>query len=156
MLDLAAVWKGMTSIIFLLINQEMVIVTPQGHPLEKEGEDSDCRCWTIIRLSVMTGIVGWERILKSLYKKYDVTPDIIVECPDEYSIVALVRENFGIALYAADRRSWMKTLASAFTQIEDLEIVPSDLYVLDEEMRYHLPAVERFITYMKEAGRGRN
>ena len=33
-----------------------------------------------------------------LYRKYQLHPNIIMECPDEYSIVALVRENFGIAL----------------------------------------------------------
>ena len=35
---------------------------------------------------------------RALYAKYNIQPDIIVECPDEYSIVALVRESFGIAL----------------------------------------------------------
>ena len=35
---------------------------------------------------------------KYLYRKYQVNPNTIVECPDEYSIVSLVRENFGIAL----------------------------------------------------------
>ena len=35
---------------------------------------------------------------RALYVKYNIQPDIIVECPDEYSIVALVRESFGIAL----------------------------------------------------------
>lgn len=53
-------------------------------------------------------IIGYDRNsrmgshLRSLYKKYAVEPNIVVECPDEYSIAALVRENFGVALIAIE------------------------------------------------------
>ncbi len=36
--------------------------------------------------------------MKISIQKIPDKPNTIVECPDEYSIVSLVRENFGIAL----------------------------------------------------------
>lgn len=86
---------------FPLINQEMVIITPIGHELSESEEISlDELC--------QYPIIGYDRNswmgshLRSLYKKYAVEPNIVVECPDEYSIVALVRENFGVALIAIE------------------------------------------------------
>mgnify|MGYP000506065849 CR=1 FL=1 len=54
---------------------------------------------------------------RALYAKYNIQPDIVVECPDEYSIVALVRESFGIALMPrTDIRSFLRE--SAFTRLK--------------------------------------
>lgn len=132
---------------FPLINQNMVIVTPLGHPLEKEGE---------IPLEALDHypVIGYDRDcwmgahLKSLYKKYDVTPDIVVECPDEYSIVALVRENFGIALMP--RTDVLeKDPGVSIHEIKNLDI-SHQIFMFWRKDAYHLPAVERFLSYMKE------
>ncbi len=50
-----------------------------------------------------------------LYRKYQLHPNIIMECPDEYSIVALVRENFGIALMPREPIFWNRQTVSAST-----------------------------------------
>lgn len=131
---------------FPLIDQKMVIITPKGHELQ--GKDSvpldalgrypvigyDKDCWMGIHL-------------RALYKKYGITPNIVVECPDEYSILALVRENFGIALMPR-----MDILDNA-TDICIHEITNFDIghqiFMFWSKDVYHLPAVERFISYMK-------
>ena len=55
-----------------------------------------------------------------------------MECPDEYSIVALVRENFGIALMP---RTDILEQADGIRihTLKGLEIYHQTFYVLDEE-----------------------
>ena len=88
---------------------------------------------------------------RALYAKYNIQPDIIVECPDEYSIVALVRESFGIALMP---RTDILELAPGVCihPIENLDIY-HQIFMFWMKERYRLPAVERFIEYMKQQAR---
>ena len=85
---------------------------------------------------------------KYLYKKYGVEPNIVVECPDEYSIVALVKENFGIALMPRTDILDENPGVNIHT-IKELDI-RHQIFMFWKEDTYHLPAVERFISYMKE------
>ena len=48
----------------------------------------------------MTVILGFGLYTHKLYRKHQIQPDIVIDCPDEYSIAALVAEYFGIALVA--------------------------------------------------------
>lgn len=88
---------------------------------------------------------------RALYAKYNIQPDIVVECPDEYSIVALVRESFGIALMP---RTDILELAPrvCIHPIENLDIY-HQIFMFWMKERYRLPAVERFIEYMKQQAR---
>ena len=87
----------------------------------------------------------------ALYAKYNIQPDIVVECPDEYSIVALVRESFGIALMP---RTDILELSPGVCihPIENLDIY-HQIFMFWMKERYRLPAVERFIEYMKQQAR---
>ena len=86
--------------------------------------------------------------LRSLYKKYAVEPNIVVECPDEYSIVALVRENFGVALMP--RTDILDNHPGVSIRgIRDLNI-GHQIFMFWRKDAYHLSAVDRFISYMKE------
>ena len=82
---------------FPVANQKLVIITPKDHPL---AERESIPFAELNRYPV----IGYDKDswmgtrTRALYAKYNIQPDIIVECPDEYSIVALVRESFGIAL----------------------------------------------------------
>ena len=82
---------------FPLIQQPLVIVSPEQHPIADEPEVP------LVKLTRYP-VIGYDRAswmgayTGHLYRKYQLHPNIIMECPDEYSIVALVRENFGIAL----------------------------------------------------------
>ena len=86
--------------------------------------------------------------VKYLYRKYQVNPNTIVECPDEYSIVSLVRENFGIALMP-QTDILMSAEGIKIHRITGLDIY-RQVFMFWMKDRYRLPAVERFITYMKE------
>lgn len=135
---------------FPVRNQKLIIITPQDHPLAGQAS---------IPLTELNRypVIGYDRDTwmgshtRALYAKYDIHPDIIVECPDEYSIVALVRENFGIALMPHT-----DILAHApgvsIHAIEDLEVY-NRVFMYWIKDRYRLPAVDRFIEYMKEMAR---
>ena len=69
---------------------------------------------------------------RALSRNTNIQPDIVVECPDEYSIVALVRESFGIALMPRTDILELCSESLVFTRLKDLEHLSPDLYVLDE------------------------
>lgn len=130
-----------------LITQKMVIITPLEHPL-KDMEEVQ------LRALGEYPIIGYDKDSwmgthhKYLYKKYGVEPNIVVECPDEYSIVALVKENFGIALMPRTDILDGNPGVNIHT-LKELDI-RHQIFMFWKEDAYHLPAVERFISYMKE------
>ena len=138
---------------FPLINQELVIVTPEDHPLGKDE---------VVPLSEMGNypVIGYDReswmgtYARHLFKKYQIKPNMIVECPDEYSIVALVRENFGIALMPRTD-ILAKAERVSIHRLENLQIY-RQIFMFWMKDRYRLPAVERFIQYMKEQAEPEN
>lgn len=129
-----------------LFSQEMIIVTPENHPLaskEKIHLDDlelypligyDKECW-----------MGQKT--RSLFKEFHLQPTILVECPDEYSILSLVRENFGIALIPRT------DICNDFQGVVLHSI--SDVHIAHQIMMFwqkdkeHLPAVDAFIDYMR-------
>ncbi len=131
---------------FPLLYQELVIITPEDHPLKNEDA---------IPLGEMGKypVIGYDpeswmgTYARRLFKKYHISPNLIAECPDEYSIIAMVRENFGIALMP---RTDILARADGITihKIENLTIY-RQIFMFWMKERYHLPAVERFIRYMK-------
>lgn len=135
---------------FPVANQKLVIITPKDHPL---AERESIPFAELNRYPV----IGYDKDswmgtrTRALYAKYNIQPDIVVECPDEYSIVALVRESFGIALMP---RTDILELAPGVCihSIENLDIY-HQIFMFWMKERYRLPAVERFIEYMKQQAR---
>lgn len=131
---------------FPLSAQELVIITPKEHPLSEMQEVP------LVELDYYP-VIGYESAswmgtyAKYLYRKYQVNPNTIVECPDEYSIVSLVRENFGIALMP-QTDILLNADGINIHKIMGLEIY-RQVFMFWMKDRYHLPAVERFIEYMK-------
>lgn len=131
---------------FPLNAQELVIITPKEHPLSGK---TDVPLTALNRYPV----IGYEKeswmgtYAKHLYKKYQISPNMIMECPDEYSIVSLVRENFGIALMP---RTDILESAEGINihKLKGLNIY-RQIFMFWMKDRYRLPAVERFINYMK-------
>ena len=132
---------------FPLSAQELVIITPKKHPLAGIRE---------VPLSEMNHypVIGYEKeswmgtYAKYLYRKYQIEPNMIVECPDEYSIVSLVRENFGIALMP-QTDILLDADGINIHKLKGLQIY-RQVFMFWMKDRYRLPAVERFINYMKE------
>ncbi len=131
---------------FPLIQQPLVIVSPKDHPLA--GEDAV----PLVELNRYP-VISYDRdswmgtYSGHLYRKYQIQPSVIMECSDEYSITALVRENFGIALMP---RTDILEQSDGIRihPIKDLEIY-HQTFMFWMKNRYHLPAVERFSEYMK-------
>ena len=115
---------------FPLSAQELVIITPKEHPLSEMQEVP------LVELDHYP-VIGYESAswmgtyAKYLYRKYQVNPNTIVECPDEYSIVSLVRENFGIALMP-QTDILLNADGIKIHKIMGLEIYRQVFYVLDE------------------------
>lgn len=131
---------------FPLINHELVVITPKEHPLKDEEAIpmKDMEKFPVIGYEKASWMGTYEH---HLYKKYQVEPDIVIECPDEYSIVSMVRENFGIALIP---RTDILERAEGINihKLENLTIY-RQIFMFWMKDRYRLPAVERFIQYMK-------
>lgn len=78
---------------FPVANQKLVIITPKDHPLAQRER---------IPFAELNRypVIGYDKDswmgtrTRALYAKYNIQPDIVVECPDEYSIVALVPGEF--------------------------------------------------------------
>lgn len=129
-----------------LLRQELIIITPENHPLS----DQDMLPLTVLNDHPVIGYNQdcWMGIHTSqLYQKQDIHPTIIVECPDEYSILSLVRQGFGIALVP---RTDLLQDESGF-MIHSIPDKPfyHQVYMFWDRSRYHLPAVNRFIEFMK-------
>ena len=124
----------------------MVIITAMDHPLAEKEELS-------IRELENYPVIGYDRISElggytnRLYRNLGIKPDIICECSDENAIQALVRAKFGIALVAM-----VNVLAKANIKIHRVSDVDLVHYVNMVWLRnhYQMPAIRRFIDFMKE------
>lgn len=129
-----------------LLKQEMVIITHPNHTLALQDKLS-------IKELEKYPVIGYERIsalggyTNRLYRNLGIKPDIVCECPDENSIQALVREDFGIALVAR-----IDMLNEKEVSIHSLSDVDLTHYVNMVWLKnhYQMPAIKRFIEYMKE------
>lgn len=138
---------------FPLIERPMVIISPFGHPLSEQPEIP------LVELNRYP-VIGYDQnswlgtYTRHLFQKYQLHPNIVMECPDEYSILALVRENFGIAIVP---RTDILNRADGINlhHLKDLEIYHQN-FMFWQKDRYRLPAVERFVEYMKQQVRTRN
>ncbi len=131
---------------FPLITQEVVIITPVNHPLADQ-EDIPLNALELYP------IIGYDREswmgthTRALYKKYGLNANIVVECPDEYSIGSLVAEGFGIAL--VPKTEYIEDANVVIHQIQNLSM-RHQIFMFWKKDRYQIPAVEKFLEYMME------
>lgn len=131
-----------------ILKQEMIIITPLGHPLASKE---------IVSLKDLEGypVIGYDRnsglgkFTLRTYASYSLQPNIICESPDENAIASLVAEDFGIALIAD------VDILEHF-QLEKLHLTDIRLqhtvymgYLRDH---YQIPAVRSFISFIKKEG----
>ena len=132
---------------FPILKQEMVVITDLDHLLAGRNEIS------VFELANYP-LIGYERnsglgeYTRRLYRNLDVKPNILCECADENAIQALVREKFGIALVAK-----VDILNEKYLNILHLSDVNLHHRVNMVWLRnhYQLPAVQRFISFMKNS-----
>lgn len=131
---------------FPILSEEIVLIAPKGHELEVKETVS-------IQEIENYPVIGYDReswlgnYTNKLYQRLSFHPNIVVECPDEYSIVAMVSENFGIAL--VPKIEEIDESRVNIHKLDDIELV-HHTFMFWMRDRYQLPAVERFIEYMKQ------
>ena len=128
--------------------QEMIIITPLGHPLASKENVSlkDLEGYPVIGYDRNSGL---GKFTLRTYASYSLQPNIICESPDENAIASLVAEDFGIALIAD------VDILEHF-QLEKLHLTDISLqhtvymgYLRDH---YQIPAVRSFISFIKKEG----
>lgn len=131
-----------------ILNQEMIIITPIGHPLASKANLSlrDLENYPIIGYDRTSGL---GRFTNNIYKSYSITPDITCESPDENAIASLVAEDFGIALVAdADSLSHFPLEKLHLSEIT----LQHTVYLGYLKGHYQIPAVRNFISFVKKEG----
>ena len=132
-----------------ILHQDMVVITPKNHPLAQKDtvSCSDLTEYPLIGYDRYSGLGGFTR---NFYKEKKLKVNIVCECPDENAIAALVAEDFGIALVA-------RVDAVDQANVEVLPLADADLthtvymgYIRD---KYQIPAVKRFIQFVKRDGK---
>lgn len=129
-----------------ILRQQMMIITSLQHPLASQTE---------LPFSVLQEypVIGYDHdsglglYTHRLYRRHRIKPDIVIDCPDEYSIAALVAEDFGIALVAD-----VDTIRDA--KIAKIPVAGEELihtvYMAHMRDKYRIPATNRFIKFIKK------
>lgn len=134
---------------FPVVEQEMVVVSPKGHALQGRERVSlaELGKYPLIGYDHNSWMGIYTRIL---FSKLQIDASITIECSDEYSILALVEEDFGITLMP--RTDVLERAGNVNVhKIEGMELV-HQIFMFWMRDRYRIPAVDRFIEYMKSEG----
>ena len=131
-----------------ILNQEMIVITPLGHPLaEKTGPVlRDLEDYPVMGYDRTSGLGGFTN---RIYSSYSMSPNIICESPDENAIASLVAENFGIALVAdVDILDHFPLEKIRLTDVN----LRHTVYMAYMKNRYQIPAVRNFISFIQKEG----
>lgn len=131
-----------------ILDQEMIIITPVGHPLAEKKEPAlrDLEHYPIIGYDRFSGL---GRFTNRTYEAYALHPDIICESPDENAIASLVAEDFGIAL-VADVDS-LDHFRLERLHLADISLQHT-VYMGYLKSHYQIPAVKNFISFVRKEG----
>ena len=129
-----------------IINQEMVIITPVGHPLKNKKPIilEDLLDYPVIGYDHTSGL---GRFTNSIYRQNHMKPSIAFETPDENAIASLVAENFGIGFVAH-----VESLRDYNVEILHLANVKPyhTVYMAYLKNSIMLPSVKNFIDFVKK------
>ena len=129
-----------------ILHQEMVVITPLGHPLsEKKLIDiKDIELYPVIGYDKTSGL---GKFTNHIYSSYALHPNIICESPNENAIASLVAENFGIGLVA--NVDVLKHFPLEILKLKDISLKHT-VYMAYLKDRYQVPAVKNFISFIKK------
>lgn len=131
-----------------IMSQSMVIITPKEHPLSANHSIalSELEHYPIIGYDPHSGL---GRFTNRIYKAHALKPNIVCESPDEHAIASLVAENFGIAMVAD-----VDSIHQANVSIHPLDgpALEHTVYMAYLKDKYQIPAVKKFIKFIKKAG----
>ena len=131
-----------------ILKQEMIIITPLGHPL---AQKKDPGLKDLVKYPVMgyDKTSGLGQFTNRTYSSYGLTPNIVCESPDENAIASLVAEDFGIALVAdVDILDHFPLEKLHLTDVS----LSHTVYMAYLKDHYQIPAVKNFISFIKKEG----
>ena len=131
-----------------ILNQEMIVITPLGHPLAGKTDPvlRDLEDYPVMGYDRTSGLGGFTN---RIYSSYSMSPNIICESPDENAIASLVAENFGIALVAdVDILDHFPLEKIRLTDVN----LRHTVYMAYMKNRYQIPAVRNFISFIQKEG----
>lgn len=131
---------------FPILSQEIVMIVPTDHALAQYDEISIMELcnYPVIGYNRFSGLGSYTR---DLYRRLNIHPDIVCECPDENAIMALVSEHFGIAITAmADCLTPSKV---HILKLSDVSL-SHQVFMVWLKNHYQIPAITRFLDFMKK------
>ena len=132
-----------------IIRQEMIIITPIGHPLSLKEKVClrDLENYPLIGYDKTSGL---GKFTNQIYNSYSVNPNITCESPDENAIASLVAENFGIAFVA--NVDTLRHFPLERLLLSDVSLFHT-VYLAYLKDHYQIPAVKNFISFIKKDAR---
>ncbi len=127
-----------------IIEQEMVVIMPKGHPLcnVEYVDHTDFNRFPILGYDNTSGLgIG----TKEYFESYSIK-DISFEFPDESSIASFVSQNFGIALVADVYEIHRDDIV--IKKLVPEERFTHKIYMGYEKNVYMIPAVQRLIQFI--------
>lgn len=129
-------------------HQELVIITPEDHPLsEKDGLDlSECAAYPNI---CFTRDSGLRDVIDSMYKRCDIEPLVAYETEEDEVIAGLVAAGFGLAVVPR-----MDILQKLEVKIHEI-VSPAyerNFYLINDEKIFMPPVVRAFRQFVLSNG----
>ena len=138
--------KDEPSIKFIpIMQQELVVIVPKGHPLE-DVEEVTADVFAKYPVLGYTRKSGLGRATRDFFLQNNIEPNYICESPDENGIAALVAADFGIALVADVDSIYRKDVIIKKLSAE--HSVSHTVYMAYMKGRYQMPAVKRMIDFI--------
>lgn len=131
---------------FPILSQEIVMIVPTDHELAQYDEISIMELchYPVIGYNRFSGLGSYTH---SLYRRLRIQPNIICECPDENAIMALVAEHFGIAITA--HVDCLDPSRVHILRLSDVSL-SHQVFMVWLKNHYQIPAISRFIEFMKK------
>lgn len=129
-----------------IIKQDIVAILPPEHPLclKDKVEAADFASYQVLGYTKDSGLGKYTR---NFFKNHHVSPDFICESPDENGIASLVAQGFGIALVADVDAIHREDIC--IRPLVSTESFSHTVYMSYLRNRYQLPAIQRFIAFVK-------
>lgn len=130
-----------------IIKQEIVAILPVGHPLSRKEavEAADFANYQVLGYAKHSGLGKYTR---NFFKDHGISPNFICESPDENGIASLVAKGFGIALVADVDTIYRDDIC--IRPLISSESFSHTVYMAYMRGKYQLPAVQRFIAFIKD------
>lgn len=126
--------------------EELVLITPQNHPLSKKKEIDliDTVAYDYIYFTKNSGL---RAVIDALFAQIKKQPSIVYEGEEDSSVAGLVAAGFGIAI--VPKIPLLDTMDVCVLPIVSPEI-KRYIYLVTKKNKYQTPIVKDFITYVKE------